>query len=141
MLRVQHLWLLSSSPAAVPIYPARPVWYRVQTGAACPASGLVCRVRSAAGGLPCIWHGLPCYLCCAVRPGALGAEVSTRGVYRERRGWGRSCPLIPKQIKKAFPLHTHPTFTNPNPSDCASLQKFRKIQKDPFQSLDCAIIS
>jgi len=23
-------------------------------------------------GLPCIWHGLPCCLCCAVCPGALG---------------------------------------------------------------------
>lgn len=32
-----------SSAAAVPIAPARPVWYRVQTGAACPASGRVCR--------------------------------------------------------------------------------------------------
>lgn len=73
--------------------------------------------------------------------GCAGAVVSTGGVYRERQGWGRSCPLIPKQIKKAFPLHTHPTFTNPNPFDCASLQKFRKIQKDPSRSLDCAIIS
>ena len=41
-----------------------------------------------------------------------------------------------EKIKK-----TRPTFTNPNPSDCASLQKFQKIQKDPFRSLDCAIIS
>lgn len=35
----------------------------------------------------------------------------------------------------------HPTFTKRNLSDCASLQKFRKIQKGPFRSLDCAIIS
>ena len=85
-------------------------------------------------------HALRCGLGCAVRPGALGAGVSTGGVYRERRGWGRSCPLIPKQIKKAFSLPTHPTFTNPNPSDCASLQKFRKIQKDPSPGLICVIL-
>lgn len=52
-------------PAAGTICPARPVWYRVQTGAACPASGRVC-------------------LCCAVRPGALRAGVSTGGVYSRR---------------------------------------------------------
>lgn len=44
-------------PAAVPIAPAWSVWYRVQTGAACPASGRVCRSLR---GLPCIWHGLRC---------------------------------------------------------------------------------
>lgn len=75
-----------SSPAAVPIYPARPVWYRVQTGAACPASGRVCRGVVCCGhGLPCIWHGLCCCLCCAVRPGAPWAGVSTSGVYGESR--------------------------------------------------------
>ena len=47
-----------SSAAAAPIVPAWPVWYRVQTGAACPASGRVC--VGAWRGLPCIWHGLPC---------------------------------------------------------------------------------
>nr|DAM16150.1 MAG TPA: hypothetical protein [Caudoviricetes sp.] len=30
-------------PPTVPICPAWYVWYRVQTGAACPASGRVCR--------------------------------------------------------------------------------------------------
>ena len=98
-------------------------------------------VRSVVGGMPCIWHGLCCCLSCAVRPGALRAGVSTGGVYRERRGWGRSCPLIPKQIKKAFPLHAHPILTKRNVCHCASLQIFRKIQKDPFRSLECAIIS
>ena len=39
------------APAAVTIHPARPVWYRVQTGAACPASGRVCL---ALRGLLCI---------------------------------------------------------------------------------------
>lgn len=41
-----------------------------------------------------------------------------------------------EKIKK-----THPTFTKRNLSDCASLQIFRKIQKDPSRSVDCAIIS
>ena len=36
-------------PAAGTICPAWPVWYRVQTGAACPAFGRVCR---ALRGLP-----------------------------------------------------------------------------------------
>nr|DAY84083.1 MAG TPA: hypothetical protein [Caudoviricetes sp.] len=50
-----------------------------------------------------------------------------------------------KNSKKAFSgvrvANTHPTFTKRHPSDCASLQKFRKIQKGPSRSLDCAIIS
>lgn len=45
-------------------------------------------------------------------------------------------PVTTEKIKK-----THPTFTKRNPSDCASRQKFRKIQKGPFRNLDCAIIS
>lgn len=65
-------------PAAVPICPAWPVWYRVQTGAACSASGRVCL---ALHGLPCIWRGLCCCLCCVVCPGALEwAGVHRRGI-------------------------------------------------------------
>nr|DAE71805.1 MAG TPA: hypothetical protein [Caudoviricetes sp.] len=45
-------------------------------------------------------------------------------------------PVTTEKIKK-----THPSFTNPNPSDCASLQIFRKIQKEPYWRLDCVIIS
>ena len=41
-----------------------------------------------------------------------------------------------EKIKK-----THPILTKRNVCHCASLQKFRKIQKDPFRSLDCGIIS
>lgn len=36
-------------------------------------------------------------------------------------------PVTTEKIKK-----THPAFTNQNPSDCASLQKFQKIQKRPL---------
>ena len=43
-------------PAAGTIYPARSIWYRVQTGAACKASGRVCAV-------PC----MVCLAACAVQ--------------------------------------------------------------------------
>ena len=56
-----------SSPAAVTIYPAQ----RVQRPGVCVGA------RPVVGGLPCIWHALRCCLCFAVRPGALGAGVST----------------------------------------------------------------
>jgi len=67
--------------AAGMIYPARSAWYWVQICAACPASGRVCR---ALRGLSCIWRGLSCCLSCAAVPGALGAGVSTGGVYSRR---------------------------------------------------------
>ena len=37
------------APRTATICPARPVWYRVQTGAACPASGRVCRCAACCG--------------------------------------------------------------------------------------------
>ena len=123
------------------IYQARLVWYLVQTGAACPASGRVCRCAA--------WFALhlvrPVLLSVLCSPSgcAGGWGLHLWGIWREP-GVGWSTPRIEKIQKRrfsAFPLHTHPTFTNPNPSDCASLQKFRKKQKDPSRSLDCGIIS
>lgn len=35
-------------------------------------------------GMPCIWHGLPCCLFCAVYPGALEWQGRTGGVYNHR---------------------------------------------------------
>nr|DAT71728.1 MAG TPA: hypothetical protein [Caudoviricetes sp.] len=67
-----------SSAAAAPIVPAWPVWYRVQTGAACPASGRVCQCVA--------WSALhlarPALLpvLCSLS-GCAGAGVSTCGVY------------------------------------------------------------
>nr|DAT65849.1 MAG TPA: hypothetical protein [Caudoviricetes sp.] len=50
-------------------------------------------------------------------------------------------PVSSDQNKKGtFFANTHPTFTKRRPSDCASLQKFRKIQKDPSSGLICAIL-
>nr|DAH60278.1 MAG TPA: hypothetical protein [Caudoviricetes sp.] len=51
-------------------------------GAVCLVSSAdrcsVSSVRACRGMVcPGIWRGLCCYLCCAIRPGALGAGVST----------------------------------------------------------------
>lgn len=93
----------------------------------------------------CAWRGLPCCLYCAGRPGALGCWGLRRRGIQGALGVGQVMPAIKFFKEKgvfSVPLaNTHPTFTNQNPSDCASLQKFQKIQKDPFRSLDCGIIS
>lgn len=101
-------------------------------GSPVPAAGTICPARR---GLFCIWRGLSCCLYCAVRPGALGLGSPLAGYIAAALPRPVSLSTSEK-IKK-----THPTFTNQNPSDCASLQKFQKIQKDPFRSLDCGIIS
>ena len=103
-----------------------------------------CSVSSVRGCVPCLaWSVLPPVVC--RRSGCAGGwGLHLWGIWGEPGGgvvdtWRR------KNSKKAFfgvrAANTHPTFTNQNPSDCASLQKFRKIQKDPFRSLDCGIIS
>ena len=118
-----------SSAVAVPIYPARPIWYRVQTGAACPASGRVCRVLH---GLPWFWHGLRCRLCCAARPGVLGAGVSTGGVYSRR-------PAPPGQ---SFYHRKNKKGSKNTPTPIPSLQNFPQKQKDPYKgSVFCAILA
>lgn len=99
---------------------------------------------SVRGLLWAVWlaSGTVCAAACAVqsvrvRWGHLG------GIGPEARV-GVVSPVSSDQNKKgvfSVPLvHTHPTFTNPNPSDCASLQKFRKIQKDPSHGLICVIL-
>lgn len=128
MLRVQQIGIVDS-PANGTIYQARPIWYRVQTGAACPRPG-VC--VGAWRGLPCIWHGLPCRLSCAVHPGALGAVVSAGGVYSRR-------PAPPGQSRhhrknKKGSKNTLPPIVN--------LKNPAKKQKDPYKgSAFCAILA
>ena len=122
-------------PAPCPIYSSLPVWYRVQPGAAYPVSGCV-------GGMPCLaWYALVSGAACATACAAQAFRVRWSG-QRHTAGYTASgvprpvSPSTTEKIKK-----THPSITKRRPSDCASLQKFPKIQKDPFQSLDCAIIS
>lgn len=111
-------------------------------------SGIGCRPvqtvqRSGVCSLPCMVcssSGTPCavpYRAQSFRvrwgyPGGIGPEARV----------GVVSPVFSDQNKKGtFIANTHPTFTNRNPSDCASLQIFQKIKKDPSRSLDCAIIS
>lgn len=97
---------------------------------------------------PGVWaclalHGTPWYL---ARPALLpaprrrsecaGVGSGTPAGYTASGVPRPVSPSTTEKIKK-----THPSFTKRHSSDCASLQKFQKIQKDPFQSLDCAIIS
>ena len=130
------------APCTAPIYPARPVWYRVQTGAACTASGRACRCVACCGQSALYLTRLALlFVLCSPSGCAGGWGLHSRGI-QEAPGVGQVMPAHSEANKKGIPLaNTHPTFTNPNPSDCASLQKFQKIQKDPFRSLDCVIIS
>ena len=125
----------SSAPAAVPIVPARLVWYRVQTGAACPASGRVCRCVAWSALLPAL---------CRLSGCAGGCGLHRRGIWGEP-GVGQVMPAIKFFKEKGvfeIPLtNIHPTFTKRNVFHCAIFQIFRKIQKGPSRSLDCGIIS
>ena len=53
------------APAAVPICSTQLVWYRVQTGAACPASGRVC--WCAVSCMVCLASGTACPAACAAQ--------------------------------------------------------------------------
>ena len=101
-------------------------------------------VRSARRGL----SGIECRpVQCVQRPGVCGSALAsgtaypaacdvqpvpvrwkgqglTGGGIQGEPGAGWSVPQPPKKQKK-----THPTFTNQNPSDCASLQKFQKTKR------------
>jgi len=125
-----------SSPAAVLIYLARPVWYRVQIGAACPAVGRVCRCAVCPGTCPAL---------VLVRPALLSAVCSPSGCAGVCRGApaGYTATAQPRpvslptteKIKK-----THPILTKRNVCHCAIFQIFRKIQKDPSPGLICVIL-
>lgn len=115
--------------AAVPIAPrglsgieCRPV-QRVQ----CPG---VC--VGAWRGLPCIWHGLPCCLCCAVCPGALGLGSPPAGYIAAAQPRPVSLSTTEK-IKKAQKI---------TPPPIANLKNFPQKQKDPYKgSVFCAILA
>lgn len=121
-------------------------------GAACLVSGADrCSVSSVRACVPClVWSALhPAWFAllpvlCSLSGCAGGWGLHRRGIWGEPGG-GVVDTSRRKNSKKAFfevrVANTHPTFTKRNLSDCASLQIFRKIQKDPFRSLDCGIIS
>ena len=79
-------------------------------------------VRRVLRGLPCIWRGL----CCAVRPGALGAGVSTGGVYSRRPAPPGQSPNHRKNKKD--PPHLH----KPKPIRLCKSPKIPKNTKRPL---------
>lgn len=103
-----------------------------------------CSVR-ALPCMVCLASGMACPAACDVQSVRVrwGCGLHLGGMGPEARV-GVVSPVSSDQNKKGVfgvPLtNTHPFFTNQNPSNCASLQKFQKIQKGPFRSLDCAII-
>lgn len=111
-------------------------------GTACLVSGADrCSVSSVQGvctgawsvvvGLACIWHGLRCCLLCAAVPGALGAGVSTGGVYSHR-------PAPPGQ---SFNHRKNKKGSKIAPTPIANLKNFPQKQKDPYKgSVFCAIL-
>ena len=104
-----------SSVSAGTIYHARPVWYRVQTGVACPASWRVCLALRGLPWLPALVLARPALLPVMCSPsGCAGAGVSTGGVYRKRRGWGGSIFSVEKIQKRRFSVSLSPTPTPPS---------------------------
>lgn len=115
-------------PAAVLIYPAWAVWYRVQTGAALPASGRVsCLAWSA---LHLARPALLLMMCNP--PGCAGAWVSTGGVYSRR-------PAPPGQ---SFNHRKNKKGSKHTPTHISSSKNFPQKQKDPYKgSVFCAILA
>lgn len=120
----------------------------------CPPSTALPPVRSARRSVSSVRACVPCLVWSALhlaRPALLpvlcslsgcagGWGLHRRGI-QGAPGVGQVMPAHSEANKKGtFFANAHPTFTNQSLSDCASLQKFQKIQKDPSQSLDCAII-
>ena len=146
-MRAQHTSTAhfnSPAPRRRPDLPgARPVWYRVQTGAACPASGRVCRCVVCCGR-SALHLARPVLLpvLCSPSGCAGGWGLHLWGIWREPGvGWSTArIEKIQKRRFSAFPLHTYPILTKRNVCHCASLQKFQKIQKDPSPGLICVIL-
>ena len=92
-------------------------------------------------GLPCIWHGLPCCLCCSVCPGALGWGLHLWGIWGEP-GVGWSTPRVEK-IQKRRSLPTHPLFSAQNALPLSPISKIPlQKQKDLYKgSVFCAILA
>ena len=122
-----------SSPCTVPIYPARPVWHRVQTGAACPASGRACRCAACCGRsvlhlarpalLPVLYSSPVCAGVGRGAPAGYTVAAQPRPVSR---------PTTEK-IKKAQKITLPPIINSKN---------FPQKQKDPYKgSAFCAILS
>ena len=107
-----------SSPAAVPIYPVQ----RVQRPGVC-----------AAHGLPCIWRGLCCCLCCVVRPGALGDRGAPAGYTGSAGGWVVSVAIADQNKKGVLHAYPPPLSCAKHPRPHCRFQKSRQKTKRPLQ--------
>lgn len=120
------------APAAALISPARPVWYWVQTGAACPASG---RVRlCAVSCVVCLASGTACAVACRVQSVRVRwrGQGCTGGVYSRR--------LAPPGQSRHHRKNKKGSKNDPTP--IANLQNFPQKQKDPYKgSVFCAILA
>lgn len=101
-----------------------------------------CSVSSVRG---CVVLCVVCLVACRVQSVRVrwGWGLHRRGIQGEPEvGW--STPRVEKIQKRRFLgvvlQTTHPVFTKRNQSDCASLQIFKKIKKDPSPGLICAIL-
>ena len=126
-----------SCPAAVPIYPARPVWYRVQTGAACPASGRVVAWSALVLARP--GSGAACAAVCrvqSVRVRCGGWGLHLWGIWAAPGVWW-STPRIEKIQKRRFikvvAIHhsLFPVQTTPTP--IVNLKNSAQKTKRPLQ--------
>lgn len=124
-------------PAACTIFPARPVWYRVQTCAACPASGRVCRCVT----LPALHLVRPALLPVMCRPsGCAGVLGSPPLGYMGRAGGVAVDTSRRKNSKKAFFLPTNHLFSAQNTPPLLPISKIsRKNKKTPTKGL-CSVL-
>lgn len=103
--------------AAVLICPAWPVWYRVQTGAACPASGSVCWCVAWVVLLPVLCSRSGC---------AVAGQEYTGGVYSRRPAPPGQC--FNHRKNKKDPPHLHKT----KPTRLCKSPNFPKNTKRPL---------
>lgn len=139
-VRLGVLYRTRCTPAAGMICPAWPVWYRVQTGAACPVSGRVC--RCVAWSALHLARSVLLPVLCSRSGCAGGWGLHLWGIWGEP-GVGRSTPRVEKIQKRRFPRLPTPSFLRKTPPPpIANLKNFPQKQKDPYKgSAFCAILA
>ena len=132
-------------PVASTICPARPVWYRVQTGAACPASGRLClalHCMVCPGTCPALVFGTACAAACAVQSFRVrwGWGLHRRGI-QGAPGVGQVMPAHSEANKKGvFPVSPPPGSCATHPHPHGPAPKFRrKNKKTPTKGL-CSVL-
>lgn len=134
---IGHVAQAVQRPAPCPIVPARSVWYRVQTGAACPAFGRVCWCVA--------WSAL--YL---ARPALLPVLCSLSGCAGVGRGTpaGYIAATQPRPVSSAKNFQNKkgvlslptPSFLRKTPHPPLPISKIsRKNKKTPTKGL-CSVL-